>query len=109
MRTMKMRRRAALAITLCLGAGTVTAQIEPDPRRCSEQDFVFCLDGVRHTTAYATPKNAEYGQDGIFLGVPCKLGEGGIEEIIQLDLTDEEQKQLEGSAEAVRSVLATVQ
>lgn len=56
--------------------------------------------------AYLT---GEYGQDGIFLGVPCKLGENGLEEILQIDLTDEEASALASSAEAVRSVLATVQ
>ncbi len=51
----------------------------------------------------------EYGQEGIFLGVPCKLGENGLEEIIEIDLSDAEKAELEGSAAAVRSVLATVQ
>src|SRR5436190_17281672 len=31
----------------------------------------------------------EYGIDGLFVGVPCKLGAGGIEEIIQIKLTSE--------------------
>lgn len=56
--------------------------------------------------AYLT---GEYGQDGIFLGVPCKLGENGLEEILQIELTDAEATALASSAEAVRSVLATVQ
>ena len=50
----------------------------------------------------------EYGEEGIFLGVPCKLGAGGLKEIIQLDLTDEESAALASSAESVRSVLAAV-
>lgn len=56
--------------------------------------------------AYLT---GEYGQEGIYLGVPCKLGENGLEEIIEIELTEAEQKALESSAEAVRTVLATVQ
>lgn len=56
--------------------------------------------------AYLT---GEYGQDGIFLGVPCKLGENGLEEILEIDLTDAEAEALSSSAEAVRSVLASVQ
>ncbi len=50
----------------------------------------------------------EYGQEGIFLGVPCKLGAGGLVEIIELDLTEEESAALARSADSVRSVLAAV-
>ena len=32
----------------------------------------------------------EYGQEGIFMGVPAKLGAGGMEEVVELDLTPEE-------------------
>lgn len=55
--------------------------------------------------AYLT---GEYGQEGIFLGVPCKLGEGGLQEIIELDLSSAEQEALGNSAEAVRSTLESL-
>jgi malate dehydrogenase len=48
----------------------------------------------------------EYGLDGLFLGVPCKLGRGGLEEVIQVDLTAAEQSALEASAEAVRETMS---
>mgnify|MGYP006137041393 CR=1 FL=1 len=44
----------------------------------------------------------EYGINGIFLGVPCKLGRTGLEQVIEVTLTDEEKAALEKSAEAVR-------
>lgn len=47
----------------------------------------------------------EYGQDGIYLGVPTILGSTGIEEIIELPLTKEEQQALNHSANAVRDVI----
>lgn len=47
----------------------------------------------------------EYGIDGLFVGVPAKLGRGGMEEIIELKLTDEEQKALDHSADAVRELV----
>ena len=47
----------------------------------------------------------EYGQKDLFLGVPVKLGHGGIKEIIEVDLNDEEQQLLDTSAEHVHSVL----
>lgn len=47
----------------------------------------------------------EYGQDGLFLGVPCKLGEGGLKEILEVDLTDSERAALGKSADAVRETM----
>ena len=44
----------------------------------------------------------EYGMKDLFLGVPCKLGAGGLLEVIEVELTTEEKAALEKSAEAVR-------
>jgi len=41
----------------------------------------------------------------VFLGVPAKLGKGGIKQVIEVDLNDEEQDLLNTSAEHVHSVL----
>jgi malate dehydrogenase len=43
----------------------------------------------------------EYGMSGLFLGVPVKLGRRGMEQIIEVELTDEERAALQKSAEAV--------
>jgi malate dehydrogenase len=50
----------------------------------------------------------EYGIDGLYIGVPVKLGAGGIEEIVELDLSDDEREALERSAEAVRDVVGVL-
>lgn len=47
----------------------------------------------------------EYGLHDLYLGVPTVLGAGGIEKVIELDLTEEEQAALNKSADAVRSVM----
>jgi malate dehydrogenase len=47
----------------------------------------------------------EYGLVGIYLGVPTILGAGGIEKIIELELTEDERAQLDKSAESVRNVM----
>jgi malate dehydrogenase len=47
----------------------------------------------------------EYGIDGLFVGVPVKLGSGGIEEIVELKLTDEELADLNKSADSVRELV----
>jgi malate dehydrogenase len=50
----------------------------------------------------------EYGIDGLYMGVPVTLGAGGIEKVIELELTDQEQAWLEDSAAAVRDVVGVL-
>ena len=50
----------------------------------------------------------EYGHDGIFLGVPCQLGEGGLQRIIEVELTKSETEALASSAEAVRETIVAL-
>ena len=52
--------------------------------------------------------SGEYGKKDIYLGVPVKLGRIGIEEILELELTGEEKKALDRSAEAVKSGIASL-
>lgn len=50
----------------------------------------------------------EYGMNDLFLGVPCKLGRNGLEQILEVELTDAERAALEKSAEAVREPMQLV-
>jgi malate dehydrogenase len=50
----------------------------------------------------------EYGIDGLYMGVPVRLGASGLEEIVPLELGDEEQGMLEESAAAVRDVVSVL-
>jgi len=52
----------------------------------------------------ATYLEGEYGIKNLFIGVPIKLGSNGIEEIIEIKLTDAEQAALNKSADAVREL-----
>jgi len=56
-------------------------------------------------TAYL---EGEYGFHGLYMGVPVKLGAGGVEEIFELDLSAEEQAMLNQSADAVREVVGVL-
>ncbi|HWM92175.1 MAG TPA: malate dehydrogenase [Thermoanaerobaculia bacterium] len=47
----------------------------------------------------------EYGLNDLFVGVPARLGAGGMEQVIELELTAEEQAELHKSAEAVRELV----
>jgi len=53
---------------------------------------VYCLDG-------------EYGLNGTAIGVPVKVGINGVEQVIELDLTDEERLALASSAEVVKDMI----
>jgi malate dehydrogenase len=50
----------------------------------------------------------EYGIDGLYMGVPVRLGSSGIEEVIELELTEQERGWLAESADAVREVVGVL-
>jgi len=50
----------------------------------------------------------QYGMKDIYLGVPCKLGSNGIEEILELKLNEKEMLMLNDSAKSVRGVLSVL-
>ena len=50
----------------------------------------------------------EYGQEGIFFGVPAQLGRDGLEKVIEYSLNEKEQQALEASAEHVRETIAAL-
>jgi malate dehydrogenase len=67
----------------------------------------ICLDEKRvlPCTAYL---EGEYGIRGLYMGVPVKLGAGGVEEIVTLRLSAEERKMFRTSAGAVREVVGVL-
>jgi malate dehydrogenase len=50
----------------------------------------------------------EYGLSGIYCGVPCKLGKGGVEQILEVNLSDAERAALQKSANAVKETMGVV-
>jgi malate dehydrogenase len=55
---------------------------------------------VHPTCAWTT---GQYGISDVYLGVPAKLGRGGVTEIVELDLNDDELAKLKEAAEAIRA------
>jgi malate dehydrogenase len=49
--------------------------------------------------------NGEYGLKGMYVGVPAILGKDGIDKIVEIEMNEEEQKMLEDSAAAVKTVM----
>ena len=68
--------------------------------------ILFDKKEVLPCTAYL---EGEYGIDGLYVGVPVKLGSGGVEEIIEFDLTDDESAALRASAAAVRELVGVME
>ena len=54
----------------------------------------------------AVQLTGEYGLEGLFVGVPVKLGRAGVEEIVELELGNDDKAALEHSAAAVRELIA---
>jgi malate dehydrogenase len=75
------------------------------PGAAAAQMVEAIVDDQQRIFPVCTMLSGEYGLNGIFLGVPVKLGANGIEEIIELKLTKEEQKLVEESGKHVRETM----
>jgi malate dehydrogenase len=53
--------------------------------------------------------SGQYGQDGIYFGVPTIIGAGGIEKVIEVPLSDDERAALDASAAKVKELLAGIE
>jgi malate dehydrogenase len=75
------------------------------PGTAAAQMAEAIIKDSREIMPCAVRLEGEYGISGVVAGVPVKLGTVGIEQIIELKLTESEQKALEVSADAVRGLL----
>jgi malate dehydrogenase len=57
----------------------------------------------------AVQLSGEYGISDLFVGVPVKLGKGGIKQIIEIELDADEKAMLDNSAEAVRGLMVDLE
>jgi len=67
------------------------------------------LKDKKRVLACACLCEGEYGVQGLYLGVPCVLGAGGVEKIIDLELDADEKKSFDASVEHVRKLVAEIQ
>ena len=62
---------------------------------------------VLHDEKAIMPASAElcgeYGESGLFAGVPCVIGANGVEEVVELPLTDEEKASFHACCEGIRT------
>ena len=67
------------------------------------------LKDKKRVLACACLCEGEYGVSGLYVGVPCVLGAGGVERIIEIELEPEERKQFDASVEHVRTLVGEIQ
>ncbi len=66
------------------------------------------LKDKKRVMACAAYLNGEFGVKGYFMGVPAVIGEGGVEKVLELKLSDEEKKLLSGSFEHVKNLVSAI-
>ncbi|GBE40250.1 MAG TPA: malate dehydrogenase [Nitrospirae bacterium] len=75
----------------------------------STVDMIECILGIKSEALPCSVNlDGEYGISGVYIGVPVRLGPKGIEEIIEVELSKEEKKGLERSADAVRELIRKI-
>ncbi|MDH4016654.1 MAG: malate dehydrogenase [Actinomycetota bacterium] len=67
------------------------------------------LKDKKRVLACACLCEGEYGVDGLYVGVPCVLGAGGVERIIEAELNEDERKQFDASVEHVRTLVDQIE
>jgi malate dehydrogenase len=66
------------------------------------------LGDKKRVLACACLLEGEYGVDGLYVGVPCILGAGGVEKVLEVEMNADERKSFDGSVEHVRSLVEQI-
>jgi malate dehydrogenase len=85
---------------------TGSAFYAPSAAAASMVDAI--IRDTREVLPCAAYLTGEYGIDGLFTGVPCRLGAGGLIDVVQVPLTETENSALQASAEAVRELVTVI-
>ena len=105
-------RIAALVARTAKGGGELVELLGTSAWYAPGAAVAQMVDSIMLDEARIVPCTAylegEYGIDGLYMGVPVKLGPGGIEEIVELDLDEAERDALRQSAAAVREVVGVL-
>ncbi len=67
------------------------------------------LKDKKRVVACACLCEGEFGVDGLYVGVPCILGAGGVEKVLEVELDADERKLFDASVEHVRSLVQQIQ
>jgi len=66
------------------------------------------LKDKKRVVACACLCEGEYGVDGLFVGVPCVIGGGGVERVLEVELDDEARKSFDASVDHVKALIAKI-
>jgi malate dehydrogenase len=97
-------RKAGAEVVGLLGVGSAFVS----PAWCALEMAEAIAYDRRKVVPVCALLEGEYGVDGLFVGVPAILGKNGVEQVIEVDLTDAERQALMNSVEAVRSTCTEV-
>ncbi len=78
------------------------------PAACAVEMAEAIIKDKKRVLPCAAWLNGEYGIKNLYVGVPIKLGAGGVEEILELKLTEEEQAMLQKSADHVQALVDVI-
>ena len=78
------------------------------PSAASAQMVEAILLDRKEILPCAAMLDGEYGISGLYVGVPVKLGAGGVEEVVEVELTEGEHEALRASADAVRELVGVM-
>ena len=78
------------------------------PSAASAQMVEAILLDRKEILPCAAMLDGEYGISGLYVGVPVKLGASGVEEVVEVELTEGEQSALRASADAVRELVGVM-
>ena len=67
------------------------------------------LRDKKRVLACACLLEGEYGVDGLYVGVPCVIGAGGLERVLELEMNADERKRFDASVEHVRSLVKQIE
>ncbi|MDH3684847.1 MAG: malate dehydrogenase [Myxococcales bacterium] len=67
------------------------------------------LRDKKRVLACACLLEGEFGVDGLYVGVPCVLGSGGVERVLEVELDEDERKAFDASVEHVRTLVDQIQ
>jgi malate dehydrogenase len=67
------------------------------------------LKDKKRVLACACLLEGEYGVQGLYVGVPCVIGGGGVEKVLEVEMTGEERKLFDASIQHVRTLVDQIQ
>lgn len=66
------------------------------------------LHDLKRILPCAVYLEGQYGVEGLYVGVPCVIGQGGAETVVEYDLNDEEQQMFDASVASVRKLIEEI-